>query len=77
MTMSMFDKRKVEFRHVQIWLWVCLLKEKLTLDMSKCDFKYVCQKKIDFRHVQIWLWVWLLKENLTIDMSKYDFKYFC
>jgi hypothetical protein len=52
MTLSMFVKgkvdfkyifkRKVDFRHDQIWHWVCLLKEKLTLDISKYDFGYVC-----------------------------------
>jgi hypothetical protein len=40
MTLSMFVRGKVEFRHVQIWLWVSLLKEKLTLDMTKYDFEY-------------------------------------
>jgi hypothetical protein len=59
MTLNMFVRGKVDFRHVQIWLWVCLLKEKhvqiwpwvcllkeeLTLDMSKYDFEYVYQRK--------------------------------
>jgi hypothetical protein len=45
MTLSMFVKGKVDFRCVQIWLWVCLSKEKLTLDVSKYDFEYVCQRK--------------------------------
>jgi hypothetical protein len=42
MTLNMFVKGKVDFRHVQIWLWVFLLKEKLTLYVSKYDFEYVC-----------------------------------
>jgi hypothetical protein len=29
------------------------VKEKLTLDMFKYEFEYVCQGKINFRHVQI------------------------
>jgi hypothetical protein len=33
-----------EFRHDEIWVWVYLSKEKLTLDMSKYDFEYVCQR---------------------------------
>jgi hypothetical protein len=41
----MFVKGKVDFKCVQIWLWVCLSKEKLTLNVSKYDFKYVCQRK--------------------------------
>jgi hypothetical protein len=54
MTLSMFVKGKVDIRHVQIWLWICLLNEKLNLDTSKSNFKldmiiydfdYVCQKK--------------------------------
>jgi hypothetical protein len=45
MTLGMFIKRKVDFRHVQIWLWMCLSKEKLILDMSKYDSEYVCQRK--------------------------------
>jgi hypothetical protein len=71
MTLSMFVKGKVDFRCVQIWLWVFLLKEKLTLDVSKYDFEYF------YQHVQIWYWVCLSmeKEKLTLDMSKYDFKY--
>jgi hypothetical protein len=35
MTLSMFVKGKVDFRQ----LWVCLSKEKLTLDMTKCVFE--------------------------------------
>jgi hypothetical protein len=59
MTLNMFIKEKLDFRHDQIWHWVCLSKEKydqiwhwiclskekLTLDMSKYVFEYVCQKK--------------------------------
>jgi hypothetical protein len=45
MTLNMFVKGKVDFRHVEIWLRECLSKEKLTLDMSKYDFEYVCQRK--------------------------------
>jgi hypothetical protein len=59
MTLSIFVKGKVDFRCVEIWLWVFLLKEKLTLD--------------DFRCFEKWLWVFLLKEKLTVDVSKYDF----
>jgi hypothetical protein len=43
-------KGKVDFRHVWIWLWVCLSKEKLTLDMSKYDLEYVCQRKSWFKY---------------------------
>jgi hypothetical protein len=42
----MFVKRKVDFKHVEVLLWVCLSKIKLTLDISKYDFKYVYQIKI-------------------------------
>jgi hypothetical protein len=45
MILNMFAKGKVEFRNVKIWLWICLSKENLTLDMSKYDFEYVCQRK--------------------------------
>jgi hypothetical protein len=45
MTLNMFVKEKVDFRHVQIWVLVCLLKEKLTLNMSKYDFEYVYKKE--------------------------------
>jgi hypothetical protein len=84
----MIMKEKFDFRYVQTWLWICLLKEKLTLDMSKydlvclkekLDFRYsnmilsmFVEGKVDFRHVQIWLWVCLSKEKLTLDMNKYD-----
>jgi hypothetical protein len=73
MTLSILVKGKVDFR----WFWVFLLKEKFTLDMSKYDFEYVCQRKVDFRHIEIFLWVCLSKEKLTLDMSKYDFEYVC
>jgi hypothetical protein len=73
MTLSTSVKGKINFRNVQIWLWVYLWKEKLTLDMSMYDFKYV--EKVYFRHIHIWLWVCLSKVKLTLDMSKYDFKY--
>jgi hypothetical protein len=46
MTLSMFIREKVDFRYVQIWLWVCFSKEKLTLDMSKYDFEYNHERKI-------------------------------
>jgi hypothetical protein len=42
MTLSIFVKGKVDFKCVKIWLWVFLLKEKLTLDVSKYDFEYFC-----------------------------------
>jgi hypothetical protein len=45
MTLSIFVKGKVDFKYVQIWLWVCLLNEKLTLNVSKYDFEYVCERK--------------------------------
>jgi hypothetical protein len=45
MTLSMFVKGKVDFEFVQILPWVFLLTENLTLDMFKCDFKYICQRK--------------------------------
>jgi hypothetical protein len=41
-TLNIFIKGKVDFTCVQIWLWVFLLKEKLTLDVSKYDFEYFC-----------------------------------
>jgi hypothetical protein len=68
MTLSMFIKEEFNFRHDQIWLWVCLSKEKLTLGMSKYDFEYVLKGKVDFIHIQIWLWVCLSKE-------KFDFRH--
>jgi predicted nucleic acid-binding Zn finger protein len=93
MILNMFIKGKLDFRNVQVWLWVCLLKEKLTLNISKYDFEYVCQRKtqtcpdmtlsmfmkgkVDFRHVQIWLWLQSWKKKLTLNMSKYDFEYVC
>jgi hypothetical protein len=45
MTLSMFVKGMVDFKYIQIWHWVCLSKENLTLNMTKYDFKYVCQIK--------------------------------
>jgi hypothetical protein len=45
MTLNMFVKEKVDFRYVQILLWVYLSKEELTSDMSKYNFEYVCQRK--------------------------------
>jgi hypothetical protein len=55
MTLSMFVKEKFDFIHVQMWLWVFLLKEKLTLDMSKYDFEYFVKRKVmskyDFEYV--------------------------
>jgi hypothetical protein len=42
MTLSVFVTGKVNFRYVKIWLWVCLLlKENLTLGMSKYDLECV------------------------------------
>jgi AAA15 family ATPase/GTPase len=55
MTLNKFVKEKVDFKYDQIWLWVSLSKQKLTLDISKYDFENVIQKKINFRHIQIWL----------------------
>jgi hypothetical protein len=43
--LGLFVKGKAHFRCDQIWLWICLSKKKLTLDMSKYDFEYVCQRK--------------------------------
>jgi hypothetical protein len=59
MILSMFVKGKVDFKHVQMWHWIYLLKEKLTLDIIKYDFDYI----------QSW------KKNLTLDMTKYEFEY--
>jgi hypothetical protein len=42
----MFFKRKVDIGYVQIWLWVCFSKEKLTLDITKYDFEYNHERKI-------------------------------
>jgi hypothetical protein len=71
MILSIFVKGKLDFRHVEIWVWVCSSKENLTLDMSKYVFEYVCYmeklRKVDFRHVQIWLWICLLHGKLNID----------
>jgi hypothetical protein len=39
-----------------------IVKEKLTLDMSRYDFECVCQRK---------------KEKLILDMFKYDFECVC
>jgi hypothetical protein len=67
MTLSMFVKGKVDFRHIQIWVWVSLSKEKLTLDMSKYDFECICQRKS---------WLWILP-NMTSSMfvkGKVDFR---
>jgi hypothetical protein len=64
----MFVKGKVDFRHVQIWLWICLWKWDLILDMFKYDLKYVCQKKS-------WLYIC---SNMTLSMfvkGKVDFRY--
>jgi hypothetical protein len=77
MTLNMFVKGKVDFRHFQIRPWVFLSKEKLTLDMSKYDFKYIVEGKVDFRHVEIWLWVYLSKEKLTLNITKYDIGNVC
>jgi hypothetical protein len=74
MTLNMLVKGKVDFRHVQIWHWICLSKEKLILVISKYDFEYVFQKKLtldmskyDFEYV--------CQKKLTLNMSKYDFEY--
>jgi hypothetical protein len=66
MTLSMFIKGKFDFRHVQVWLWICLSKEELTLDMIKYDFMYVYQRKN-------WIWIY---PNMTLSMfikGKVDF----
>jgi hypothetical protein len=92
MTLSMFVKGKVDFRNVQIWLWVCFSKEKFTLDMFKYDFEYDCQRKSWFQAYldmtlnmfvkgkvdfrHVQIWC-LSKEKLTLDMSKYDIEYVC
>jgi hypothetical protein len=34
----MFVKGKIDFKHIQIWLGVCLSKERLTSNISKYDF---------------------------------------
>jgi hypothetical protein len=57
MSLSTFVKGKVDFKHVEIWLWVYswnwvwLSKEKLTLNISKYDFEYVCQFEYDFEYI--------------------------
>jgi hypothetical protein len=71
MSLSMFVKGKVDFKHVKIWLWVYLWKENLTLDMSKYNFEYDNERKVNFGHIQIQLWVCVSKENLTLDMPKW------
>jgi predicted nucleic acid-binding Zn finger protein len=78
MILSVFVKNTIDFGHTQIWLWVFLLKENLTLDVSICPnmtLSMFVKGKVDFRHIQIWLWVCLSKEKLTLNMSKYDFEY--
>jgi hypothetical protein len=45
MTLSIFVKGKVDFKHVQIWFWMYLSMKNLILDMSKYDFEYVCQRQ--------------------------------
>jgi hypothetical protein len=68
MTLSIFVKGKINFRHVQIWLWIYLLKEKLTLDMFKYNFEYICQRKS-------WLWIC---QNMTLSVfvkGKVDFRH--
>jgi hypothetical protein len=67
MTLGMFVKRKIDFKHIKIWHWVFLSKEKLTLDITKNDFKYVCQRKS-------WFYIY---RNMTLNMfvkGKVDFK---
>jgi hypothetical protein len=44
-SLSINEKEKVEFTHIEIWHWIYFSKKKLTLDMSKYDFEYVCQRK--------------------------------
>jgi hypothetical protein len=53
-------QKKVDFGYAQIWLWVCLSKEKLILDISKYN---IFKRIVEFRYVQIWLWIFLLKET--------------
>jgi hypothetical protein len=65
-TFSMLFKRKVNFRHIQLWLWVCLSKEKLTLDITKYDFEYVCQINSQF-------FLWQTYSKLYLDISKLNF----
>jgi predicted nucleic acid-binding Zn finger protein len=70
MTLSIFVKGKVDFRCVEIWLWVFLSKEKLTLEMSKYDIEYVCQNKNWFQ----------ICSNMTLSMfvkGKYNIEYVC
>jgi hypothetical protein len=75
MTLSIFVKGKVDFRCVQIWLWVFLLKEKLTINMTKYNYKYNKKEKLDFANDKILVWVQSWKKKLILDTSKYDFKH--
>jgi hypothetical protein len=68
MTLSMFVKREVDFRHVEIWLWILSWEKNLALDMTKYDFEYVCQRKS-------WLYICL---NRTLNMfvkGKFNFRH--
>jgi hypothetical protein len=44
MTLSMFVKKKFDFRYVQIWLWVCLLKKDLILNNVEI-WLWICLSK--------------------------------
>jgi hypothetical protein len=66
---EMFVKRKVDFRHIQIWLWVQSWKKDLTLGMLKYDFEYACQRKS---------WFWTLP-NMILNVfikGKVDFRHY-
>jgi hypothetical protein len=47
MTLSVFVKGKVDFKYVKIpnMTLSMFVKKKLTLDISKYNFEYICQKK--------------------------------
>jgi hypothetical protein len=71
MTLSMFIKGKVDLRHVQKWLWVCLSKEKSTSDITKYDFEYNHERKT----LTLNMSKYYFSKNMLLDMSRYDFEY--
>jgi hypothetical protein len=75
----MFVKGKVDFKHIEIWLWMWLSKEKLILDMSKI-WLWVCFSKekltlditkYDFEYNDYHIYI-----NINV-WYNYNFKNFC
>jgi hypothetical protein len=40
MSLSTIMKKKIEFRHDEIWVWVQPWRKRLSLDMTKYEFEY-------------------------------------